>query len=237
VTTSNPMTATPAVSPGLSPSAGRWIATGLAVGTLMYIVPSAVHGNPPVESAELALHYVAERPSWRLVHLVNVGAVLVWAVALAALVSRLAGAGRDVGRAARLVLTVGAAVFAVYFSIHAMALPVAAQRFVTGAVDPEQVLVQTEAVLLVLGATAFAAQALLGLSVLLHGLTVVTADRFPAWVGWLGVLAGAGWLVGALLVDFAVIVPFTVLAWVWMLVLAGTVLRAAAGRRTSAPAS
>lgn len=33
----------------------------------------------------------------------------------------------------------------------------------------------------------------------------------------LGTLAGAGWLVGAILISFNVIIPFTVLAWAWML--------------------
>jgi hypothetical protein len=129
------------------------------------------------------------------------------------------------------VLTAGAGVFAVYFSIHAMALPTAAARFLGGA-DPEQVLVDTEAVLLVLGAIAFTAQAALGLSMLLYGLSIAVSRDLPRGVGWLGVLGGAGWLTGAVMIDFAVIVPFTVVCWVWTLVLAGVLLR---GGREGAP--
>jgi hypothetical protein len=205
-------------------TAGRWIAAGLALGTLLYVVPSALHGNPPVESAEQTLLYVAERPMWRPVHLVNIAAVLVWAVALTALGARLTGTARDVARAGGVVLTAAAGVFAVYFSIHATALPTAAARFRGGA-DPEQVLLSAEAVLLVLGATAFTAQAALGLSMLVYGLAIAVSREFPRSVGWLGVLGGAGWLTGAVLVDFAVIVPFTVVCWVWTLVLAAVLLR------------
>jgi hypothetical protein len=216
----------PAVVPPvvLSTIARRWIACGLALGTLLYVVPSAVHGNPPVESVELTLRYVADRPVWRPVHLVNIAAVLVWAVALTALGSRLTGAAREVGRAARVVLTAAAAVFAVYFSSHAMARPTAATRLVGGD-DPQQLLVAADAVLLVLGAIAFTAQAMIGLSLALYGLTVAVSREFPAWVGWLGALGGAGWLAGALLVDVAVIVPSTVVCWVWTLALAVVLVR------------
>jgi hypothetical protein len=219
--TARPPSAPPTAS---SRAAGRWIAAGLTLGTLLYVVPSVVHGNPPIESAELTLRYVAERPAWRPVHLVNIAAVLVWAVALTALGARLTGAARHVARAGAVVVTVAAAVFAVYFSLHAMALPTAAARF-SGS-DPEQVLVTTEAVMLVLGAIAFTAQAALGLSMLVYGLAIAVSRELPSGVGWLGVLGGAGWLTGAVLIDFAVIVPFTVVCWVWTLVLAGVLLRA-----------
>jgi hypothetical protein len=228
-----PSTIAPGAAPGLSPMARRWIATGLAVGTVLYIVPSALHGNPPIESAELTLRYVAERPSWRLVHLLNIAAVLIWAVSLGALGSRLTGTAPTIGRAAGIVLTATTAVFAIYFSIHAMALPVAAERFASGTGEPSQILTQTESVLLVLGATAFIAQAMLGLAVLLYGLAVATSDRLPTWLGWLGALGGGGWLAGAVLIDFAVIVPFTVVSWAWMLVLAMALLRAT-GTKTNA---
>jgi phosphoglycerol transferase MdoB-like AlkP superfamily enzyme len=208
----------------LSRVAGRWIAAGLAFGTLLYVVPSVLHGNPPVESAELTLRYVAGRPAWRPVHLVNIAAVLVWAVTLTALGARLTGAARQVAQAGAVVLTAAAGVFAVYFSIHAMALPTAASRFIAG--EQEQVLAVTEAVMLVLGAIAFTAQAALGLSMLLYGLAIAVSRELPAAVGWLGVFGGAGWLTGAVLIDFAVIVPFTVICWVWTLVLAVVLLRA-----------
>ena len=86
-------------------------------------------------------------------------------------------------------------------------------------------LAATEPVLLVLGATAFTAQAALGLSMLLYGLAIAVSREHPAWVGWIGVIGGAGWLLGALVIDFAVIVPFTVVCWIWTLVLAVALLR------------
>ncbi|MGH3585239.1 MAG: hypothetical protein ACRDQ0_02855 [Pseudonocardia sp.] len=155
----------------------------------------------------------------------NIAAVLLWTVALTALGSRLTGTAREFARVAGVVLTVAAAVFAVYFRIHAMALPAAAARVVDGTSDPALHLSATEAVLFVLGATAFTAQGMLGLSMLLYGVAVAVSDRLPTALGWLGVLGGAGWLTGALLVDFAVIVPSTVVCWIWTLVLAVVVAR------------
>lgn len=215
------------ISPPFTTPSPRWIATGLIAGTVMYVLPSVLHGNPPVESADLTLRYVAERSStWRPIHLLNIAAVLMWAVSLAALGSGTTGRAPHVARAANLVFTATAAVFAVYFSIHAMALPVAAERFSTGAVDPARLLDQVEAVLLILGSTAFTAQGLIGASIALYGAVVIVDDRFPRWLGAVGVVAGLGWLAGALAIDFAVIVPFTVLTWVWMVALGVVLWRA-----------
>lgn len=227
-------TATTTEPPRLTPRSRRWIAGGLIAGTVLYVLPSAAHGNPPIESAEATLHYVAERSAtWRPIHLVNIAAVLLWAVSLAALGDRLQGPARDVARAGRLTAAVATAVFAVYFSLHAMALPVAAARFVGGAADPAALLTQVEAVLLVLGATAFTAQALVGVMIGVHGLALTLDRRLPRWLGVVGLVAGLGWLAGAVIVDFAVIVPFTALTWLWAIVLGIVVWR----RGAPAPAA
>ncbi|MEJ2889076.1 hypothetical protein [Actinomycetospora aeridis] len=208
-------------APPAPASTGRWIPAGLVLAVVATIVPTAVHGNPPIESAELTLRWIAERPSWRPVHLLAVAAIVLWAACLNALAR---GAGPrpagDVGRVAALTMTVATAVFAVYFGLHAW-LAVPAAELVAGAVPAALVVERTAAAMIVLGAVAFTAQALLGAAIALHGLTLALDRRFPRWLGPVGLAAGLGWLTGAVIVDFAVIVPFTAAAWLWSLVLAG----------------
>ncbi len=193
----------------------RLAALGLIAGTVLYALPSALHGNPPIEDAENLLRYVAERPSWRIVHMVNIAAVLVWLGSLAAAAPLLRSGASALGRAAQAVFTAASGVFAVYFSIHATGLPTLANQL-SGQADDAAVFERTESVLVLLGSTAFTAQALLGLAILLYGYTLAAGDRMPPWLGWFGIAVGAGWLLGALVMNFAIIVPFTVLAWAWM---------------------
>ncbi|TQN33270.1 uncharacterized protein DUF4386 [Haloactinospora alba] len=208
----------------------------LLAGTALYVIPSAVHGNPPVDSAQDTLEYVRQRPSWRLVHMANILAVLLWAGAFTALAPVAAPASRTLGSWLRVLFTASAAVFAVYFSLHAFGLSTLADRYTAQGADPAAVLQQTEAVLTALGSTAFTAQAMLGASVALSGAVFSRSHLVPGWVGWCGAVAGTGWLVGALLVNFAVIVPFTALTWLWTVMLAVPLWRGAT-RETAPPAS
>jgi hypothetical protein len=43
------------------------------------------------------------------------------------------------------------------------------------------------------------------------------AGYFVIEAGWAGALAGAGWTIGARIVAFEIIVPFTALSWIWMI--------------------
>ncbi|RAV11695.1 hypothetical protein DQP55_13250 [Mycolicibacterium sp. GF69] len=207
-------------------------AVAIVVGTVLYIIPPVVHLNPPIDDAEQILNYVAERPSWRVVDLLNIAAVLIWAAAFAAL-PVWDGAARIWSRAARTVLTASAAVFAVYYSLRAFGLEAAANRYLDNATSSAAILSETESLLMVLGSVAFAAQAMLGASIALYGITVAKTSGLPAWLGLTGVVAGLGWISGALLVDFAVIVPFTVLGWAWTMALAFTLIRSALRRDVS----
>ncbi|WP_433575439.1 DUF4386 family protein [Nocardia brasiliensis] len=204
----------------------RWAAGVLLVGTLLYILPSALHGNPPIESASATLEYVRARPSWRLGHLVNIAAVIVWAFGFAAL-AEVAAAPAWARQLLGIVFTTAAATFAVYFSLHAFGLPTAAEQYFAAGADRAAILERTETILIVLGSIAFTAQALLGAAVLLAGYAVTRSVRMPRWLGWVGVIAGLGWLVGALLVEFAVVVPFTILTWLWTVAVAIVAWRAA----------
>ena len=206
---------------GLMPRIG---AVAAIVGTFVYVAMSVLHGNPPIDEASKILDHVAERPWWRAAHLANILAVLLWLGALSTLTGSLGrGNARALGRVSQAMMTTTTAVFAVYFSIHGFAFSTLAVRWVkTAAPGRGALLTETNAVLTLLGTTAFTAQALLGLSILLYGLTVALSKGFPAWLGWIGAIAGTGWAIGALIISFEVIVPFTVLSWIWMIALGVT---------------
>lgn len=207
-------------------------AIALVLGTVLYIIPPTLHLNPPIEHAESMLRYVDERPSWRLVEMLSIAAVLIWAAAFSA-IPVWSGVARTWSRVANTVLAASAAVFTVYYSLRAFGLEVAANRYFDGAGPSATVLSESEALLMVLGSVAFTAQAMLGISVALYGITVAVTNGLPTWLGLTGVVSGVGWLTGALLVDFAVIVPFTALAWVWTIALAIALIRHALRRDNS----
>ncbi|TCP52015.1 uncharacterized protein DUF4386 [Tamaricihabitans halophyticus] len=208
-----------------------WAASALILGTLLYILPSALHGNPPIESAPDALRYVADRPSWRLAHLANIAAVLIWAGSFAALAPLLAPAATGLRRTMTVVFTAAAAVFAVYFSIHAFGLSAAAEQYFADGANQAAILERAETILILLGSTAFTAQAMLGASIALAAGLITRAPGLPSWLGWAGLVAGVGWLFGALIVNFAVIVPFTALTWLWSITLGAIVWSRSASLR------
>lgn len=187
-------------------------------GVVLYILPSILHGNPPIDDAAATLEYVSDASGWRTMHLVNILAVVLWVIALA-LLRTLPELPGPLSRATGSVWAVAAGVFGVYFGIHAIGLSTAADQYLSGAVDQTAVVERTEALLLVLGSTAFVAQALLGLAVALTGLLLARAEIGSRVFGVIGVVVGVGWTLGAVMINFAVIVPFTALAWAWLVVL------------------
>lgn len=75
--------------------------------------------------------------------------------------------------------------------------------------------------LLVLGAVAFTAQTLVGLAIGLNGLTLTAGRHYPRWVGVPVIITGAAWMIGGLVVDIEhVVVPATLLTWIWTIVMA-----------------
>ncbi|MGH3922496.1 MAG: hypothetical protein ACRDTT_06440 [Pseudonocardiaceae bacterium] len=164
------------------------------------------------------LDYVAARPWWRAAHLASILAVLFWVGALGTLPHELRhDIERGLARLARGVLIAASAVYAVYFSINGFGWAELAHRWSSATGESRaHLLIEMNVALVMFGSVAFTAQALLGLSVALYGLTLVSGSSAPRWIGWLGAAAGVGWLIGAILIRFDVIVPCMVLAWAWM---------------------
>ncbi|ONI89593.1 hypothetical protein ALI144C_04420 [Actinosynnema sp. ALI-1.44] len=190
----------------------------------LYVLPTALHGNPPIDDAEATLRYVADRGLWTLAHFANIAAVVLWAVAVATLVPSLP-VSRALAGATVMVFGIAAATFAVYFSLHALGLSTAADQYLNGDTDPVAVLERAETLLLVLGSTAFVAQGLLGSAIAVFAVLLARIPEVNKPFAFTGVLAGTGWLVGALTIDFAVIVPCTIVVWLWLLILGGFLLR------------
>jgi hypothetical protein len=198
----------------LAPMA-RGVGALYLAGVVLYILPTILHGNPPIEDAEATLRYVADRGLWRIAHLANIAAVVLWLVALALLVPMTA-TRRSLEHATLAVWGVAVSVFSVYFGIHAIGLSAVADQMVTGKADVAAILERAEALLLLLGSTAFVAQALLGTSIAMLGLFILKATDMNRVFGAIGIAAGLGWAIGAVAMNFAIIVPFTVLAWIWV---------------------
>ncbi|MFC7404951.1 hypothetical protein [Georgenia alba] len=194
----------------------------LLLGVVAYVLPTALHGNPPIDDAAATLDYVSSRKLWTLAHFANVAAILMWAFAVALLhVSGALPLGR--GAVARMSWSVAGGAFAIYFGIHAVGLWSAAEQL--GTIPEQTVIERTEALLHVLGSAAFVSQALVGVSVALLGVALMRRTRSSLVLGGVGILAGAGWATGAVMINFAIIVPFTLLTWAWVVVVAIVVLR------------
>ncbi|WP_051299565.1 hypothetical protein [Arthrobacter castelli] len=204
----------------------------LLTGTIMYVAATAFHGNPPITDAAAMLDLVAGRPFWPAEHYLNIGAVILWMIGFTLMGTSLPDdEARGIRKSAHAVIIAGTAVFSVYFALHALGLESLSSQWVSadaaGRADAE---LAATAVIAVLGALAFVAQAMLGISILLYALVLVRTSLYPSWLGWTGAVAGSGWFVGAMAMNFAIIVPFTLVTWVWIVLLSLTLVQ----RRTAA---
>lgn len=190
--------ATPQTPPAPSPPVlSRAGAVCALLGGVGYLALSVAHGNLPSTSGPPALRFVADRPGWPAVYLGLLACVLLWPVAFAAL------AGSIVREPARLLgwlavagALVGAAVFAVDAALNGLALKTVADDW---AAAPSAGLLQLGEAMVRLAYATFSTylMLLLGLPFVLAGLAMAASRSYPAWLGLLGAVAGAGrwWVV------------------------------------------
>ncbi|MGH7607390.1 MAG: hypothetical protein ACREME_08625 [Gemmatimonadales bacterium] len=200
----------------LERAAARKLGGALAlVGALVYLAGLLWHGDLPDATTAMALAHVAERPDWHLIHLLAIGGALLWVGAFAAVAHALpAGVGRLLARLAVLAIAVGAAVFIVHYSIDGYRLKHIADawRAATGA-EREALLRVAQTLLGILGGTFRSyIMCLYGLPFILLGLAIARSALYPAWFGWVAVVAGSGALVtGAVQFLGGNLIPFPVL--------------------------
>ena len=165
------------------------------LGSVANVVASAAHGDLPETGTRAALDFVAARDTWSLVHLTSIFAVLLWLVAFAALSwSMPRGAPRLLARFGLAIISVGAAVHVVFFSIDGYALKGAADAWAAASGSERESLLRAGDMVLLLQNSQFVSAIflVLGLPFVLFGLAVAFSRAYPVWLGWLGATAGAG---------------------------------------------
>lgn len=168
------------------------------LGTVANVVATAGHGDLPEAGTAAELAFVAERATWSHVHLLSIIGVLLWLagfLALAHCLRRTPGAVPSrLGLAAAFV---GAGVHVVFFSIDGYALKRTADAWAAAAGTAQADLLQAGNLVLLLQNSQFvsAIAFMLGLPFVLFGLAVARSRIYPAWLGWVAVLAGLGSLV------------------------------------------
>ena len=170
-------------------------AVSAVLGTVANVVASAGHGDLPETGTQAALHFVAERDTWGLVHLTSIFAVLLWLVAFVALSGSMPrGAAWLLARFGLASISVGAALHVVFFSIDGYALKGAADAWAAAPGSERESLLQAGDLVLLLQNSQFvsAIALVLGLPFVLFGLAVAFSRAYPAWLGWVGAAAGAG---------------------------------------------
>jgi hypothetical protein len=188
-------------------------------------------------STEAVLRQVSSGPGWHwpTIHLGFVLGALLWVGAFVLLADSLpAGAPRALGRLGALVATVGATVHAVDSCVGGAGLARLADGWASARGPEQAALLQTgDAMLAVLHGT-WAGVLLLfhGLPFVLVGLATVLDRAYPAWLGWVGAVGGAGSVVagtsmflGSGYFAGGLYVPFAIVVSAWMVAMGALMWR------------
>src|SRR5262249_22486821 len=151
---------------------------------------------------EIALSHIAGRPEWAALKLSLITTIMLSAGAFIALASSLSrGPSWLLARAASAVFLIGAAVVVVEYSILGYeAKRIADAWQIAAGPDREHYRLIAEVLFGISGGLFLSFIAwLFGLPYLLMGLAIAFGRTYPAWMGWLAVVGGAGaWLGGAM---------------------------------------
>ena len=195
-------TPAPVPSPSTCPHSDRALVRTGAVcaitGTLANLVATAGHGDLPEAGTAAELAFVASRASWSHLHLLSIVGVLLWLAGFVGLAQSLRRTpAAALGRLALASAYVGAGVHVVFFSIDGYALKRTADAWAAATGAQQADLFQAGNLVLLLQNSQFvsAIAFMLGLPFALFGLAVARSRTYPAWLGWVAVLAGLGSLV------------------------------------------
>jgi hypothetical protein len=207
-------------------------AIAAVVGTVFQVAAGTSQSVQLGATTEVALSKLGEQPDWMwpVIYMGFIFGALFWMAALVALATTLTeGVAWVLARLAVVTAVVGVTLHAVDGTLNAVALEGLARAW-GGASDAERAaLTQNGDLLLRLLDGTWAAVITLyhGLPFVLAGLAVALSGRYPAWLGWIGVIGGGGSLVvgiamllgvqTGLAVPFAVVLSFFMVVLGWLL--------------------
>lgn len=203
-------------------------------GALVSVAAGTGFGNRTTAwETERMLRYLAAQPSWYwpTVHLGFILGALLWVGAFVAIARALPdGTSGMLGRLATASVILGATIHVIDSSLDGFGLTALARSWAAAPTAEQASLLRAGAVLLdVLHGTWASVIAFFhGLPFILLGLAAVVSRRYPAWLGWVGVIGGSGSLViGVLMfldagfVPSGLFIPFAIIASLWMLAMGG----------------
>ncbi len=212
------------------------------VGTILQVIAGSTSGTWPAGQAETALTFINGRPEWTwpVIFLAFIFGALCWVGALVALSTVLTGVARGLCLLAVASIIVGVTLHAVDGALNGVSLGSLAREWATAPqAEREALLADGNMLLRLLNATWAAVIVFFhGVPFILAGLAVTVSRRYPAWLGWVGFIGGAGsviigvWMfLGA---ETRLAVPFAVVISAFMLVLGG-LMWTQAGEGSEAP--
>jgi hypothetical protein len=151
---------------------------------------------------------------------------LLWVVAMVALAETLTdGPAWALGRLAVALVIVGGTMHALYGALHGAVLPSLASDWATADAAMQMALAADAATMLRLLEAVWAGVITLfhGVPFILAGLATIASWRYPAWLGWIGAIGGAGSVVVGIGMFFGIAaglaVPFAIVISVYMVIL------------------
>lgn len=163
------------------------------VGALGYLVAFLLHGDLPDQTTTSLLTFIADRP-WALHHLAMILCLLLWIAALAGLAHSLTrSAAWVLGRLGVGSAMLGMTVLLWHYNIDGPALEQVADAWVASEGAGKATHLERGTILTTATSAMFPLYValLLGLPFVLFGLAVALSGDYPAWLGWVGAMAGA----------------------------------------------
>jgi hypothetical protein len=170
-------------------------------GSVVSIAAGTGFGNrTSTWETERLLRYLASQPSWHwpLIYLGFILGALLWVGAFVVIADTLPGGiSRTFGKFAVASVIIGATVHVIDASVNGVGLSALARSWTSASVSEQPNLLRAGDVLIhvVHGTWASVIALFHGLPFVLLGAAVLVSRRYPAWVGWFGIVGGAGSLV------------------------------------------
>lgn len=177
---------------------GRIGAACAILGAVVSVAAGTGFGNRTTTwDTERLLRYLNVHSSWYwpLVHLGFIVGALLWVGAFTVIAGVLPdGISRELGRLALASIIVGATVHVVDSSVDGFGLAALARSWAAapGAEQANLLRAGTTLTQVLHGTWASVIALFQGLPFVLLGVAVVASHRYPAWLGWAGVIGGAG---------------------------------------------